>query len=185
MKKTIYNITTFAIIGFLSVHIILNKFMPNNVINILGYQTLVVLSPSMEPEIRVNDQVIIRKTTAEKIEVGDIITFEVYIPELRTTGYVTHYVADIGVNTDGELVYYTQGADAEPGEYDKWRQADGMYEDITYSNIIGEYWFKIPFIGYSRYIFNNPILLGVVSLNAVVVYYGLRYIKREKLAIEN
>jgi signal peptidase len=147
--------------------------MPERAMDILGYQTMTVLSPSMEPDIKVNDTIVIRRVNTDNIEVGDIVTFEMYIPELRMNGYVTHYIGQIE-EVDGETVFYTHGAGVEPGTFDKWRLADGTYKDVTEDDIVGQYWFKIPMIGY---VTNNPTILFVVLINVVVIYFGVSYIR--------
>ena len=80
---------------WISTYILLELFAPDKTVDIIGYKTFIVISSSMEPDIMVNDMIIIRKTKEEDLSVGDAITFNVYLKELESVSKVTHYIGDI------------------------------------------------------------------------------------------
>lgn len=96
-----------------------------------GLKFLGVMTGSMEPNIHVNDIVIIRKITPDEINEGDIISFVI---EEET---ITHRIIKIEKNENGETLYTTKG------------DANNIADDtkITFENITGKYIGKIPKIG--------------------------------------
>ena len=71
-----------------------------------GTVTLIVLSDSMQPEIKVGDMIICKKVDPAKIEIGDVISF--YDPAGNGTTVVTHRVESI-INENGLLGFRTKG----------------------------------------------------------------------------
>ncbi|HEX4906446.1 MAG TPA: signal peptidase I [Acidimicrobiales bacterium] len=127
----------------------------------LPYQTYFVRSGSMEPTIHVGAMVVLTKTDATKLEVGDIITFE--NPDKPGT-LVTHRI--VGVENGEAGRTFTTKGDAN-GSADSWRvpaQGDGW-----------KYAFNVPLIGYVFGYLGTPqarlallavpaAILGVLSL---------------------
>ena len=127
----------------------------------LPYQTYFVRSGSMEPTIHVGAMVVLTKTDATKLEVGDIITFE--NPDKPGT-LVTHRI--VGVENGEAGRTFTTKGDAN-GSADSWRvpaQGDGW-----------RYAFNVPLIGYVFGYLGTPqarlallavpaAILGVLSL---------------------
>ena len=62
MKISIKNIIFYISIFFITTYIMLEVFVPTKTVDILGFKSYVIISASMEPEIMVNDLIIIRKT---------------------------------------------------------------------------------------------------------------------------
>lgn len=82
---------------------------------------LIVLTDSMYPDIESGDLIICRQTDAEKIQIGDVISF--YDPAGNGTSIVTHKVVEILEEND-ELSFITRGIanntnDAKPVPADK------------------------------------------------------------------
>ena len=76
----------------------------------LGYRVMVVMSGSMEPEVRAGDAVLVRPGEVEAIAVGDLVTFRPF----GVTGLKTHRVVEIE-RLDGHLYFQTKGdANATP-----------------------------------------------------------------------
>ena len=180
MKKRLKNILLYIFITLLGIHIIFSAILPERMIDILGYRTFVVLTPSMDPTIKTGDMIITTSIEQDDLEVGDIITFKVYIRDLRDENYVTHYIAAIEEDDFGNTIYKTQGEGQEPDNYDDWVDADGNPIDITFSDIEGAYLLKIPFVGTLFSFFNNPIFLGLVVINIFVIYITIKYIKQSR-----
>lgn len=70
-------------------------FFPNIGNEIIQYQHFVVVSNSMEPKINVNDGIIVKPTSLNSLQVGDVITFKVDINNDGHDDYVTHTIAQI------------------------------------------------------------------------------------------
>jgi len=132
MKKKIKNIIFYVLAILLSLYLIVDIMVPD--VSIFGFKTFVIVSPSMEPEINVNDAVMVRKIKVENLDSGDIITFKVYIPELGQRAYVTHYLGE-KIDTETGLVFKTHGE----GDlsYDEWQDEAGNLVDITEEDFIG------------------------------------------------
>ncbi|MBI9010199.1 MAG: signal peptidase I [Tenericutes bacterium] len=176
MIKTLGKVLSYFIILALLANIVVSIFMPERSMELLGYRTFTVLSKSMEPKINVNDVIVLTSANKESLEVGDIITFSVYIPEFEELSFVTHYIAAIE-EVDGETIFKTQGEGRDASEYDNWQDEEGNAYDITFNDIEGEYVFKIPFVGTLAVFLSNPIFLSLVIINLIVLYSTYRYIK--------
>ena len=174
LKKTGY-VLFYAIVLFLAYYVFLQVFMPERTIDYIGFKSFVVLTPSMEPDINVNDMIIVKKTRKKNIEAGDVITFEVYVEEFGKEVYVTHYVAEIDRSGD-EVIYHTQGAQAEEGEYDEWTDENDQDINITYDDIAGVYAFKIPNLGFFTRMFQDPFMLAFITVDLVIIYFLVKTI---------
>ncbi len=85
-------------------------FGSSSVPALLGYNTMVVTSGSMEPAIRVGDAVMMRPPSPGEIRDGDVITFKPF----GSLGLVTHRVVATS-EIEGNLYLQTQGdANATP-----------------------------------------------------------------------
>jgi len=173
----IKSVFSYLIIGFLLIYISLT-FFPEEMNDAIGFRTFIVLSNSMEPVLNQNDLIIMHEIKESEIKVGDIISFNVYIPELGKDAYVTHYIGDIK-ETDSGKVYYTNGSFQEDGEYDEWKDKDNQPYDITYQDIKGKYVFKIPYVGFVQSAFRNNVILSLVIANGFVLYILWEYIKEK------
>lgn len=173
------NILIYCIILLISVYIIVTLFAPKKSMRYFGYKTHVVVSSSMEPDMMVNDVIVIKQVEETELTIGDAITFEVYLPELGEKVYVTHYIGDIE-KKDGTTVYHTQGANKDVGDYDQWTNEVGDPIDITYDAISGEVIWIIPFLGYLVRMIQNPIMIVLIGINVSIIYLIIRIIKSPK-----
>lgn len=121
--------------------------------SLFGFKTFQIVSGSMEPELSVNDIVIVKKVKQKKIKEGDIITFKNRYGEI-----VTHRVYYVARNTQNDQVYGTKG-DANNTE------DDGQ---VSYENIEGKYVGKIPRIG--KILKNKAIVIILVVILLIAVY---------------
>jgi signal peptidase I len=192
--KKIGSILFYIFASFLTMFIMLELFLPSKTIDILGFKGYVVVSPSMEPYINVNDIVIVTKIDEENLEIGQVITFYTYLPtnqedSLGQTIYVkstvTHYLADI-VEDGNQTILKTKDYNKfhNGGSFDTWYDISGDPIDITTSDLIGKVSFKIPLIGiiitFSMVLVRNPIFLGLVILNVTIFIFLIKYIKKSK-----
>lgn len=133
MKKKIAlifeTLLTIIIVGLCVIIFAISKgFHPS----IAGRQILRVVTPSMEPTLKENSIIIIKKTSEANLKVNDIITFISDDPAVKGM-YVTHRIHEIR-EEDGRKVYITKG-DANPVE-DRF--------NVTYNKIVGKYVKNMP-----------------------------------------
>lgn len=178
--KHLKNILFFVFVFFIVSYIILETFIPTKTVDILGVKSYVVISSSMEPDIMVNDLIIVRSVSEEDLDIRDKITFYVYIPEIGKKSTVTHYIGDI-VEINGVLVYKTQGATKGIGEYDEWVDENNDSIEITYDDIEGRVGLVIPNLGHAVNILKDPISIGLLIVNLFVIYLLIKAFKSKEI----
>lgn len=173
IKSIIYYISVTVLVSYIAIM----YFAPEKMSEYVGYRAFIVLSNSMEPIFDIDDMVVCKRVDEESLEVGDIITFSVYIPEINSNTYVTHYIGDIEETDDGK-VYYTRGEVQLPGTYDIWKDESGNRTNVTFDDIEGEYLFKVPYLGYIKKTITEPIIFSLLIGNGTVLYILYRYLHR-------
>jgi len=129
---------------------------PGQTPDFFGYKTFNIISGSMEPDISIDDIVIVKKVDRLDIRKYDIITFVI---DDQT---VTHRV--IGINFyDGELIYTTKGDKNEVTDTEK----------ILYSQIEGKYVGKIPKAGKLFAFLKNKYVFAAILI-ILILFYGLQ-----------
>lgn len=105
-----------------------------------------IVSPSMEPFIKVYDVIINRKIKPnEELKIGDVITF--YSSSLNTDGYtITHRIYDIKIS-EGKTYYITKG--------DNNQSVD--VGSITRENIVGKMVYKINGLGKIQFFLSSKL----------------------------
>lgn len=127
----------------------------NNQAPIVGLYT--IISPSMEPTIKVYDVVLeFRVKDDSELEVGDIITF--YSDIIDTGGYtVTHRIVD--KQEHNGIIYYTTKGDNN-------QEKDDGY--ITLKHIVGKVHYLFPQLGKVQFFLSSRIgWLCVILIPAV------------------
>ncbi|KXB07654.1 hypothetical protein AKJ51_00460 [candidate division MSBL1 archaeon SCGC-AAA382A20] len=123
-------------------------------------QPLIVLSSSMEPVMSPGDMVIVKKTSPNKVEKGDIIAFE--DPSGRANVLITHRI----VNKSGggeELQFRTKGDAVE--ERDPFT--------VSGTDVVGRVILQIPFLGYLFHYGQNPIVfITMIAIPATLIVIG-------------
>ena len=170
------NLLYYVVVAFLVIYIFLMALSPERMIDLLGFRTFIVLSNSMEPVIKVDDLIISKRITEEELKEGDIVTFEVYLPELESTSYVTHYIGKIEETDDG-TIYRTRGINLPEGTYDGWVDENGDPYYIRFTDIEGQYVFRVPYFGYIQKGLTNPIIVGLLLVNGGIIYLLYKYLK--------
>ena len=101
--------------------------------NLLGYQSYVIYSGSMEPTVKVGSLLLTRPADVEDLQAGDVITYR--SPGNHTT--LTHRVVSIR-QQDGERVFTTKGdASLEPDP-----------QEVILRGQVSKMTFDIPYLGY-------------------------------------
>lgn len=134
-----------------------------------------IVSPSMDPIIKVYDVVVNKKVKSpNEISVGDIITYVSTNPTSEGMT-ITHRVIEVEGNSEGEYAYRTQG--------DNNSAPDATY--VTFDNVIGKEILIIPGLGKIQFLLANkkgwlfllliPILAYILKdIYKIIELYGLR-----------
>ena len=118
---------------------------PDRVPNFLDYAPMIVLSPSMEPQIMKGDLIIIKTVEADQVKEGDVISF--FDDSLGQGQITTHRILAITTDSDGKPVFTTGG------DYNKYRKEDGSWEvaedpvPVKAEKLVGLYQMRIPKVG--------------------------------------
>ncbi len=128
------------------------------VVNIAGYSVMSVISPSMDPEYKIGDIVIIKETDTSELKKGDVITFSSLDPVLQG-GPVTHRINNI-IEENGVVKFETKG------DANKVVDSDLVTEDRIY----GKVQFKIPAVGKAvNFLQTNRIAFFLVVILPMLV----------------
>lgn len=178
IAKQIGSIIFYLISGLLILYILLELFIPDMTIKVFQFKPFVVITESMEPVINVDDMVIVYNPDVDKLEVGDIITFNADINYDGTKEVITHYIYSITENTEGDLVFRTNryGSDVP----DTWI----LQED----DVIGVYGFKISQLGVFVNFLKSPFGIAAIAVNVIVIgaiVYIVKSGKKEAVQQEN
>ena len=130
--------------------------------SLFGYRYFTVLTPSMEPAYSVGDMVFVKIESADKINVGDVITFN---PSEDSEAYLTHRVIEKYPDYQGSGVtcFKTKG-DANDSE-------DSFL--IDEDRVIGPVKFCIPKMGYVVRFIQLRWYLIVPLIALVFVFFTL------------
>ena len=144
-------------------------FEPEKPPAVMGITPMVVLSGSMagthEGHIEVGDLIFIDNTTAEEVEVGDVISY------MQDKVVVTHRVIEkIG---EGEDIKFRTIGDANNAEDESL---------VSASKLIGKYKVSIPYLGDFALFLQTP--LGMVLFVGIPLFGFIIYdiIRRQRLA---
>lgn len=121
-----------------------------------------IISPSMEPKIKVYDVIINTKvTTPADLEVGDIITFT-STSSISAGMTVTHRIIEIQ-EVDGGVVYRTKGDNNQTPDVGT----------VPFNNVIGKTVMKVPQLGRIQFLLASKggwFLLIVIPALGVIIY---------------
>ncbi len=106
------------------------SYSQTGLVNFFGYSFHVIQSPSMEPEIKVGDLVIVKKVSFDQIDIGDDILFKCEDSTSQVYGrFVVHRVIE---KTETEGVYITKGVN-NPGPDKVPSKAQGKVVSVNSS----------------------------------------------------
>lgn len=141
--------------------------------SVAGIKTFVIISGSMEPELKIGDIVLIKKCEELDIQIGDIISFR------SGESIITHRVNDIVVDNNGKIQYETKG--------DNNNIVDTNY--VKYDDIEGKMIKKILYIGKMTLLLKNKMIIILILLSFYIIYVHnvnveeKRMIRKEKRKI--
>lgn len=172
IKKTILTIanalSVLLILGAIIILLTVVMTKSGEAPNIFGYSVFRVLSGSMEPAIRTDSLVLVKRTEAENIREGDMISFYSQDPSLE--GFVnTHRVVAVE-NSNGDISFTTKG-DAN--------QIADRYP-VASKDLIGKVVFVSLLLGKFVRLLSNPLIflpLIVLPLAVILLSNLIRTIK--------
>ena len=140
---------------------------PNSKLPRFGLYT--IISPSMEPNIKVYDTVVTMTTDAKKLKVGDVISF-ISSSSISRGLLVTHRIINIVNASNGELAFQTKG--------DNNLTADSAV--AMASSVVGKVVFKIPQLGRIQFFIAQKsgwLIIVVLPALGVIVYDFIKLFK--------
>ena len=158
-----------VVIGFLVYFVDMMKNLKSgeNKTPLIG--AYIIISPSMEPTIKVEDAIVILRHDPEDLEVGDIITFLSSDP--RYSGItITDRIVGIEKSETGKIFYRTKG--------DNNNSEDAAL--VSSDNVYGRVVIKIPKIGYIQYALTRSygwLVLVVIPCLGIVIYDIIKLFK--------
>lgn len=137
-----------------------------------GYCPLIVLTGSMEPEIKDGDLIIVKQIDGNDVKVGDVISF--FDPESTSNSVLTHRVTEI-INENGSLSFRTKG-DANNTE-------DKMA--VPEDELVGIYKSRIPGAGNIAMFMQSTAGLVICVILPLILLVGYDIIRRRRYEKEN
>ena len=148
----------------------LKMYEKNPTTNIPRFGLYTIISPSMEPAIKVYDVVVDMNVFNESdIKKGDVITF-ISNSNISKGLTVTHRVIEVINNEDGTKSYLTKG--------DNNQKADQA--PVNYKDVLGKVLFKIPSLGRVQFLIANKfgwILVILLPALGVIIYDFIKLFK--------
>lgn len=147
-----------------------------------GVLPMIVLSPSMEPDIKEGDLIFCVTVEPEEIEEGQVISF--FDPSGKGTMVTTHKVDKI-IEQDGKIYFKTYGINN--------KKADGSFDmdpkPVPAEDLVGRYTgVRLPAIGSFAMFMQTPaglILCVAVPIIALIAYDLIRRRMYDKKNVED
>ena len=155
------NVLLFGVLGIMIFVVIVSKASGGEA-NFLGYQLKIVLSGSMEPEMKTGSIIAVNPDfNVNELKEGDVITF---LKDRETL--VTHRITEIKGGAENR-VFITKGDNNEVADL----------EPVLAENVVAVYTgFTIPYIGYFMNFANTTLgiaLLLILPGLALLIYSGI------------
>lgn len=130
-----------------------------------GVFPLIVLTDSMQPEIKSGDLIICHTTSADEVQVNEIISF--FDPEGNGTSIVTHRVVEILQEEDG-IFFRTRGDNNNTDDQ----------ELVPEENLVGIYRMRIAGVGHVAMFMQSTTGLVVCVVFPILLLVGYDIIRR-------
>ena len=134
--------------------------------NIGGTTPLIVLTDSMNPEIKSGDLILCKATKAEEIQVNDIISF--FDPAGNGTSVVTHRVVEI-IEKDGTFYFRTRGDNNNTDDKDL----------VPAENLVGVYKMRIGGAGHIAMFMQSTTGLIICVILPIILLVGYDLLRRK------
>lgn len=151
------------IIVFGMLLLIQNILLTTDKLSILNSKTFIIISESMQPELYVGDIVLVKEIENEKLEIGDIITYQD-----RNDKLITHRIIEIPEESR-EKMYITKG------DNNQKKDLEPVYE----SKIIGKVDEKISIVrNIFSFITNKFVILFMILF--YISYFTYEFLEKKK-----
>lgn len=155
-----------SVITTLSGIIIMKKNLaPDEVPDIMGMKPFIVLTGSMEPEIKSGDLVVVKEANEKELKINDIIAFRYTKEDV----VLIHRIVGIEEN-EGKILFTTKG--------DSNETEDKL--NIEYKNIEGIYSFRLNGIGTIAMFIKTQPGIAISLLTIVTIFISWQFIKSLK-----
>ena len=169
--RTLVNILSIVMI-ILALFVLLSVVMtkPGQAPSVLGYSSFRVLSGSMEPTIRTNSMILVKKVNPSEVRAGDVISF--YSSDPALGGAVnTHRVLSVE-KQNGIYIFTTKGdANLIPDEY-----------TTSGNDLIGVVVFSSLLLGTLIRLLSNPVVFIPIIMVPLLLILILNMVKTIRLA---
>lgn len=126
-----------------------------------SYKTMRVLSGSMEPAIKTDSLIVVKKTNSENLEKGDIISFISSDPSLQ--GHInTHRIVEV-VKSDNGTKFITKGDNNERNDIYTVKEENVIGKVIYHSYLLGVIFSFISKPQVFFLLITVPLILLIVS----------------------
>lgn len=163
-------VITALIIAALSILIIVKKTLyPHKVPDIMGIKPFIVLTGSMEPNIKSGDLVLVKEVDIEQLKEGDIIAFR----HMEEDVVLIHRI--VGRETEEEIILRTKG--------DNNQTEDKL--NVNCENIEGIYIMRFEKIGKIAMFMRSHegVVISILAIISIFFLWQLRKsLKREQIA---
>lgn len=145
---------------------------------IFGHTMLQVVSPSMEPDLRIGTVVMVKKAGTSDIKEGDIISFYTKDPDIYNS-VVTHRVVEVDERSSGTVLYTKGDANISRDAYPvKNNQMIGKVTGV--SNIIGSFVMLLSYKWVFALFIIVPMLYILISNGCKLIFHRQDVENRKK-----
>lgn len=137
-----------------------------------GWSPLIVLTGSMEPDIKSGDLIFVKQIDGKDVKVDDVIAF--FDPDGNGTSILTHQVIEI-IDEDGAISFRTQGIANNT--------ADRM--PVSSDKLVGIYKFRIPGAGNVAMFMQTTAGLVICVFVPLVLLIGWDILRRKRYEKRN
>lgn len=158
--KPVLLYTLYSVLALLVVFIIMLAAFPDFMLNSFGFRTYIAHYDTMEPSIKENALVFIKKINLNDLEADELVTFQTH-DDLNNDGkndLITFYY-DRTTGSGSDTYYYLK--------YDPEATMDAAV--IQADSIVGGYAFSIPVLGLIIDFVASPFGIAVVLVNAAII----------------
>lgn len=132
--------------------------------SVFGHKPFIVLSGSMEGEIKIGDLIVVENVNPEKLVKGDIIAFR----DAANT-VTTHRIIDL-VKNDGSTYFVTKGDNNSSQDQNL----------VEYKDVEGIYRFRVPNVGNVLNSLSSPMVIAIIVLAITVIFIFSFYISTKR-----
>lgn len=183
--KIIKNILYYTVVGILLMIISISFLIPGGIIEVFGVGWYRVVSSSMEPIIRIDDYIVVKKIdNTDNLEDGDIIVFETFFYNngKYQKAIVTHHY----YQTDelGHIITYPHSQfnlSEEERRYDSWRKSSSEEYFVTSNDLVGLKTKTLKtkeLINFFSFLFQTPLGITLIIINVSIITGAVILIKK-------